>query len=227
MKRFILSSALVSALALPAMAQAPVNVGGPIGNGTNANQQTGVNAAISTGSIGSTSSASGGAGGAGGQGGSARGGAARVTNNIGNGSGGLLGSQPSTIRNTPNSTLALGTAYCQNSGGVTGSGPGFSFGAAFGKHDRDCKRYNFAIALAALGDVEAAKLVLANDPEVNAALVEAARQRAAVHPAPHLVAMHPAGPRDPRPSRADCVRLRRLPDPTQVQRDYLVANCGR
>lgn len=183
MKRILLASA-VSLFALPALATEPggPSIGGPLGNGTNANMQSGVNSAISTGDIGSSSrarsNATGGAGGAGGAGGNARGGRASVTNNIGSGGGGNSGGgYPSASRTAPSIALGMATAYCQNSAGMGGSGPGFSFSAMFGKHDQDCVRYNYALALEAMGDREAAMLVMANNPEVNAALTESRNRR--------------------------------------------------
>lgn len=224
MKRMLLASAALL-VAFPALAQ---QVGGDVSipaGLTNGNFQNGVNSAISTGQIGSTSTAAGGAGGVGGAGGTSQSGSRSAAN--GSVSSANTFTSPSTLRNTPSSTLALGTAYCQNSAGITGSGPGFSFGASFGKHDADCIRFNQAMALAALGEQEAAILVLANSREVNAAVSEARRRAAARQVAAPVqsVAMNPASPRDPRPSPQQCGALRRLADPSQVQRDYLV-NCG-
>jgi hypothetical protein len=236
LKQMILASAL-SAMALPAMAQVTtVSPGGitTLPPGSVTVNTTGQDTFVTGGSQQTvtgnnpTANASGGAGGQGG-----RGGRAVVTNNntitaggAGGAAGGVGGGYPSTIRNTPATTLALATAYCQNNGGATGSGPGFSFGLALGKHDIDCKRVNYAMLLEAMGDREAALLVIANNPEVNAALQEAARQRGAVRQVAQPVAMKPATSREPRPSTRDCSVLRGLRDPRQDQRDYLAANCG-
>lgn len=74
-----------------------------------------------------------------------------------------------TVRNVPNSTLALATAYCQNNAGVSGSGVGFGFSAAFGRHDIDCRRLNFALILHSMGYDAQAIHVLMNNSEVKAA----------------------------------------------------------
>lgn len=237
----------ITALAFLAVSSAAwaQQVGGDVSMGglTNGNFQNGVNSAISTGQLGSNigdTSATGGsvgnttaAGGAGGQGGAAtaRGQGGAVTNNIAG------GNVPSTIRNTPSVALALATAYCANSGGATGSGPGFSFGLAFGRHDIDCKRVNFALLLEGMGRREEALLVLANNREVSAAIVEANRQREAVRaaslqqPPRRSGVMVPAGAIGPSP--ADCRAMgralretRRRTDASAVaSRDYYDAHC--
>lgn len=236
----------ITALAFLAVSSAAraQQVGGDVSMGglTNGNFQNGVAAAVSQGAVGSnnTTTATGGsvgnttaAGGAGGQGGAAtaRGQGGAVTNNIAG------GNVPSTIRNTPSVALALATAYCANSGGATGSGPGFSFGLAFGKHDIDCKRVNFALLLEGMGRREEALLVLANNREVSAAIVEANRQREAVRaaslqqPPRRGGVMVPAGSLGPSP--ADCRAMgralretRRRTDASAVaSRDYYDAHC--
>lgn len=225
-------SAVFCFATLPAFAQTP-QVGGNVTmpNGlTNGNFQNGVNSAISTGQIGSNSTATGGAGGFGGAGGTGQGGSSTATAGSGSLSNTNTFTSPSTIRNVPSVALGMATAYCQNSGGVGGSGVGFSFQAMFGKHDADCVRYNYALALNAMGEPEAALLVMANNREVNAALTESRNRRNAQVTQPvaimRVVPMNPATARDPRPSRGQCNAIRRVADPTQVQRDYLAANCG-
>jgi hypothetical protein len=228
-----LLSAVFCLAALPALAQTPQvggNVNMPTGL-TNGNFQNGVNSAISTGQIGSNSTATGGAGGgggAGGQGGTGYG-SANSSGGVASNSNTFNSNSPSTIRNTPGIALGMATAYCQNSAGVGGSGPGFSFSAMFGRHDEDCIRYNYALALQVLGEPEAALLVMAKNREVNEALTESRNRRNAQAAQPvtitRVVPMHPATARDPRPSRTQCNAIRRVADPTQVQRDYLAANC--
>lgn len=223
MKRFLMATALC-AVAIPALAQ--TTIGGNLGNGSSANMQSGVNSAISTGNIGTgnsptaTSTSQGGMGGAGGYGGSSGGNNVTSSNTFNSNS-------PSTIRNTPSVALGMATAYCQNSAGAGVSAPGFSITGMFGKHDADCVRYNYALALQALGEPEAALLVMANNREVNAALTESRNRRNAVQQVAitRVVPMNPATARDPRPSRRQCEQLRRLADPTQVQRDFMWANC--
>lgn len=245
-----LLAASFSLLALPTLAsgQSPASVGGPIGDGTNANQQSGVNAAISTGQIGSNSRAisgarstaratggAGGQGGAGGRGGSAAGGS--VVNNIGNGSGGLLGSQPETVTVRQAPAAIAPPIYGANpcSVGLSGAGSwiasGFGFGAQW--ESENCARRDMYRMHIAAGNAVAAKGTACLIPEQRQMFREIgdpcpqdlARQRASAPPAAaQVVAMNRATARDPQPSRADCNRLRRLADPTQVQRDYMV-NC--
>lgn len=128
------------------------------------------------------------------------------------------GNDPSTIRNTPSSAIAMATAYCQNVAGIGGSGPGFSLQALFGGHDIDCKRLNFAIFLANTGRTDEALAVLINNREVAEAFRTADRwrqERAAQLQSTTIT----AGPPDPLPSRKDCAALRILSRQwTQAQR---------
>lgn len=240
MKRILMATVFL-AMSAPAMAgQEGSNINIPAGlwNG-NAQAGNGVAAANGYGGSATTgaSTATGGAGGLGGTGGTATSssGSSQSSTGPSNANGQVSNSttfnstSPSTIRNTPSVALGMATAYCQNSAGVGGSGPGFSFSAMFGKHDQDCVRYNYALALQALGEPEAALLVMSNNSEVNKALTESrTRRNAAMAPVPALqpVGMNAATARDPRPSRGQCNSIRRLADPTQVQRDFVAANCG-
>lgn len=243
MKRVLMASVFVvmAVPAMPAMAQNTVGAGINIPAGVNsANVQDGANSAISgSGNSESRSRATGGAGGSGGFGGT--GGTATSSSGSSRAAGGSANGQvsnsntfntnnPSTIRNTPSVALGMATAYCQNSAGIGGSGPGFSFQALMGRHDADCVRYNYALALQAMGEQEAALLVMANNKEVNAAITESRNRRNAAAMAPVVpvqpVGMNAATARDPRPSAAQCARIRRLADPTQVQRDFVAANCN-
>lgn len=232
LKHAILASAF-SVLALPALAQTTVQPGNlqQIPNNAIFVNPTGQDTFITggsnqsvTGNNSSANSAGGAASANGGQGG--RGGRAVVTNNntVTAGPGGVGGGYPSTIRNTPATTLALATAYCQNNGGATGSGPGFSFGLAIGKHDIDCKRVNYAMLLEAMGNREAALLVIANNPEVNAALHEAARQRSAAQQAQPVMAS--SAEADPTASDDKCDAVRNVRRRSVFQQNYLRANCG-
>lgn len=246
MKRFLLASALCMGV-YPAMAQ--VGGGGLGGPLTNGNFQDGVNAAISgSGNSTSTSSATGGLGGAGGAGGlggtggvaSSQTGASTASgtsNANGNVSNSNTFTSPSnlTVRSVPSVSLGMGTAYCQNSAGVGGSGVGFSFQAMMGRHDADCIRYNNALALQALGDPEAAILVLSNNREVNAAVTESRRRRAAAQ-AQTVQAASPAAPLprpsggvsglQGKPSSAKCAEMRRGPVYSDAHRDYINAACS-
>ncbi len=240
MKRILMATVFM-AVALPAMAQqegSPVFIGQGFQNGNlqAGNGNAAANAYGSTLTNGPTT-ATGVAGNvAGGAGGTATSssGSSRSSTGASNANGSVSNSttfnstSPSTIRNTPSVALGMATAYCQNSAGLAGSGPGFSFSALMGRHDADCVRYNYALALQALGEPEAALLVMANNGEVNKALTESRNRRnaaVAAAPIPQPVGMNAATARDPRPSRAQCNSIRRLADPTQVQRDFVAANC--
>lgn len=199
MKHFLLAS-VVALLAVPAMAQTTINGGPQTMTGGQQMQAGGSQYMTGPAAYGGT-----------------------VNNTIASAGGG--GGYPSTIRNTPSVGLALATAYCQNNGGVTGSGPGFSFGLALGRHDIDCKRLNYAMLLEALGQREAALLVVANNEEVNAALAEAAK-RAAAH-----AASRPAAPSlvsyGPRPTPHDCSVLTALAERRDATQDaYFRQYCG-
>ncbi len=253
MKRILMATVFM-AVSLPAMANGQ-QVGGDVNMPaglTNGNFQNGVNAAISTGQIGSNSAArsrsnatggaggTGGTGGAGGQGGrsNASGGASSVTNNIGNGSGGLMGSQPNdvTVRSAPNAyaPAIFGANPC--SVGISGAGSWIAAGIGIGGQweSADCARRDMYRMHVAAGNMTAAKGTACLIAEQRKMFMEIGdpcpqdrpRQVAAPQPIPQPVGMNAATARDPRPSRAQCNSIRRLADPTQVQRDYLAANCG-
>ncbi len=250
MKRILMATVFM-AVALPAMANGP-QVGGDVNMPaglTNGNFQNGVNSAISTGQIGSNSTArsrssatggAGGMGGAGGQGGrsNASGGASSVTNNIGNGSSGLMGSQPNdvTVRSAPAAIAPnlYGANPC--SVGVSGAGSwiasGFGLGAQW--ESENCANRDWYRMHVAAGNLTAAKGTACLDAKQRQMFREigdpcpADRPRQVVVPQPALqpVGMNAATARDPRPSRGQCNSIRRLADPTQVQRDYMAANCS-
>lgn len=216
--RNILFASVVILAAGPALAQ--TNGPNNASNSSLFNQQAGTLNAYNGGS---TLNAAGGAGGMGGNAAGGTGGS--VTNNV-------TGGNFNYPRQAPPVSLGVATAYCGNSAGGGGSGSGFGFSALFGWHDRDCKRQNYALILAALGQADAALLEIANDKEVNAAIWEAHRQRQARSaesreriPLSETVALYPNTAREPRPSAAQCASIARLRDPSQVQRDYLAANC--
>lgn len=241
--RSLLLGPIVCVAAIPAFGQTTVTPGSiqNIPPGAIFVNPTGQDTFVSGGSNQSVTqapTAQGGVGGEGGRGGrGGTGGGAVVTNNntVNSvpGSGG--GNYPSTIRNTPSSTLALATAYCQNNAGIAGSGAGFSFSAAAGKHDIDCKRLNYGMLLSSLGMTQEAVLVIANNEEVNKAIWEAHHQREAAAVAQPVASrpvaqrrssMNPASNGDPRPSARQCDDMRSLSNPSQLQLDYVSANCS-
>lgn len=182
------SALLAAALAVPIIttgAAAQTTIGGPVGNGTNANQQTGVNAAISTGQIGSTSSAAGGAGG-------------MVTNNIGgfgspDGRNVLRYEGRYTVRNNPDlAALTAATANaCALPSGATGSMFGVGLGAMVTSESARCNARADAAMLVALGRPDAALQLLAQNEQVRNAIeaAQVAQRNAAaqVAAAPPLV----------------------------------------
>lgn len=156
-------SILAACLALPLHAAAQDTVGGPIsGDNTNANVQTGVNAAISTGQIGSNSRArsrsnSSAAGGTS----SATGGS--VTNNLslgaGGGGAGGGGNTTATIRSAPPvfAPNLQGANPC--TAGVSGGSSWVPFGFAFGAQwsERECRDQEWLRILASTGNSEAGR----------------------------------------------------------------------
>ncbi len=251
MKRILMATVFL-AMSVPAMAgQEGSNINIPAGlwNG-NAQAGNGVAAAngyggsATTGASTSTSSATGGQGGLGGRGGAggrggrsaASGGTSNV--NISNGSGGLMGSQPEnvTIRSAPAAIAPnlYGANPC--SVGVSGAGSwiasGFGLGAQW--ESENCANRDWYRMHVAAGNLTAAKGTACLDAKQRQMFREIGdpcpadrpRQVAAPQPALQPVGMNAATARDPRPSRGQCNSIRRLADPTQVQRDFVAANCG-
>lgn len=174
MKRILMATVFM-AVALPAMAQqegSKINIPGGLWNG-NAQAGNGVAAAngyggsATTGPSTATSNATGGTGGAGGAGGmGGRGGRANASGgtsnvNIGNGSGGLMGSQPetTTVRAAPPAyaPAIFGANPC--SVGISGAGSWIATGFGIGGQweSADCARRDMYRMHVAAGNMTAAK----------------------------------------------------------------------
>ncbi len=117
----------------------------------------------------------GGAGGAGGMGGSSISDASSASGSsaVGGGNSHVSVGGANVPRQAPSVALGVATAYCQNNGGLGGSGPGFSVFGFMGRHDKDCIRFNYAMILEAMGFRMQAVEVMKNNPEVAAAFVAA------------------------------------------------------
>lgn len=243
MRRVLLASAF-SLLTLPALAGGQSTIGGPIGPGTNANQQTGVNSAISTGEIGSTSTATGGAGGAGGAGGSggnAGGGSARsrvVNNNTITNGGGGGGSGPSdiTVRSAPAAIAPnlYGANPCTV--GVSGAGGWIASSIGLGAlwESENCANRDWYRLHAGAGRQDAAKgtaCLVASQREMFRQIGDPCpqdRQPPVVQPvvAQPQTVMTPNTAADPTASPTKCRNVRDARPRTTFHRDYLRANCG-
>ena len=210
---------LAAALAVPTIAAAQT-IGGPIGDGTNANQQSGVNAAISTGGIGSTSTAAGGAGGAGGT----------VTNNVtvGRGGGGGAARGAATAGPAPSRTTTLrhapvvvapsmqGANPCTV--GISGGSSWIPFGFAFGGQwsERECRDQEWFRIMAESGNGEAGlAYVCSRYPEMRQAFADASTP--CPQDRPRLAAAAPSPP-------PYCVRARQL-EPSVADRLMREWNC--